>query len=87
VILLKLISFMLLTSEDLSGHLPELIKLLTTYEQVFSENDEGLGTLAEIASTLTQRLPTLEHEKLVSAIFSIFLTVESSNSIAPSLRQ
>jgi hypothetical protein len=31
IILLKLISYMLLTSEDIEGHVPELIKLICTY--------------------------------------------------------
>lgn len=59
IILLKLISFMLQTSEDLEGHLQSITKLITTYEALFIENDEGLVTVCEIAMTLIRRLTNL----------------------------
>ena len=75
IILLKLISFMLLTSEDLEDHLAELIKLISTYESLFIENDEGLSTICEICITLIQRLHNLEFERLVSTLYSVLLNV------------
>lgn len=86
IILLKLISYMLLTSEDLEHHLAQIIRLLSTYEALFLENDDGLATVCEIATTIIHRLGNLEFGGLVSTVFSVLLNVEATHTIAPEFR-
>jgi hypothetical protein len=40
-----------------------------------------LETIAQISMTLTERLNSMEQERLLSTIFSVFLNVESTKSI------
>ena len=60
VILLKMIAYMLQKTEDIGAHIPELARLISTYEAQFIENDDGLTTVSQIAINLIHRLPSLE---------------------------
>lgn len=85
VVLLNILGHMLLRSEGIDDYISQLTSMLSQYESLFYENDEGLTALFDISHTLLKRLTKLT-EDFLHIVFQIFINVESTKSIKESKR-
>ena len=81
IILLKLISYMILTTEDLEDHVNDLLYIVKNYEKILIDNDEGLVTVEKIAITLINRLQHYNYDSFIKTVFSILLNVQATRSL------
>lgn len=72
---------MITATNELDEHANLFLSVLTHYEQMFYENDEGMVVIFQIASTLLEKLKDIS-PKILHVIFQITINVQATRSIA-----
>lgn len=85
IVLLNMISHLFLTSEGLESHVEDIARVLTHYETVFYDNDDGLQAICSIAEVLTTRLTKFDNSKVVSILFSIILNIQATKTLSENI--
>ena len=68
------------STQDLQEHEPTFVSLLTHYEKMFYESDEGLVAIFEIGTILLQKLKDVSGD-LLHVVFQIAINVQATRSI------
>ncbi len=73
-------SQMISTTSELDEHSNLFLSLLTHYEQIFYDNDEGMTAIFEIVAILLKKLKEIS-PKLLHVMFQIAINVQATRSI------